>query len=112
MTKWGRLSETGAHSTPQALATRFQVTEQEKDIHYQLNYTGVDNRSWEPEMFTLLLTVSMLERLVFQNYEDRLRLDVNLAQNRELVERMKEKLRRDVITKYNIQPHAKKTSAP
>jgi hypothetical protein len=56
--QWGRLSETGAHSTPQALASRFHVTELEKDIHYHLNYTGVEDRSWEPETFTMLLTVS------------------------------------------------------
>jgi hypothetical protein len=110
--QWGRLSETGAHSTPQALATRFHVTESEKDIHYQLNYTGVEDRSWEPEAFTMLLTVSMLERLVFENYEGRLKLDVSLTRNRELADRMKEKLRRSIITKHTIQPPARKPSAP
>jgi hypothetical protein len=110
--QWGRLSETGAHSTPQALASRFHVTELEKDIHYHLNYTGVEDRSWEPETFTMLLTVSMLERLVFQNYEGRLKLDVNLIGNRGLADRMKEKLRRHIVTKYEIKPPATKPSPP
>jgi hypothetical protein len=39
---WGRLSKTGAHSTPQAILSRFKITETGKDIHYQMNYTGVE----------------------------------------------------------------------
>ncbi len=105
---WGRLSETGAHSTPQAIVSRFKITETSKDIHYQMNYTGVEDRQWEPEAFTLLLAVSMLEKLVFGDYETRLQLDPELVQNRGLADQMKEKLRRNIIRKHNIPPPSKK----
>jgi len=106
--KWGRLSETGAHSTPQAILSRFKITETGKDIQYQMNYTGVEDRQWEPETFTLLLTVSMLERLVFGDYEMRLQLDAELLRNRGLAEALKEKLRQDIIKRHNISPPAAK----
>ena len=101
---WGRLSETGAHSTPQAIVSRFKITETDKDIHYQMNYTGVEDGLWEPETFTLLLTVSMLEKLVFGDYEARLNLDEELVRNRGLANQMKEKLRREIIKRHNIAP--------
>jgi hypothetical protein len=110
--RWGQLCETGAHSTPQAIVSRFKIKDAGKDVHYRLNYTGVEDRVWEPETFTLLLTVSMLERLVFEDYEDRLKLDARLVRNRELAERMKEKLRRDVIKKYDIKPPAARPTKP
>jgi hypothetical protein len=110
--QWGRLSETGAHATPQAIVSRFKIKEDGNNIHYQLNYTGVEDRTWEPEMFTMLLTVSSLEKLVFENYQDRLKLDVNLIRNRQLAERMKEQLRRQIIAKYNIKPPATKPTTP
>jgi len=102
--QWGRLCETGAHATPQAIASRFHVNESDKDINYRLNYTGVEDRAWEPEVFTMLLTVSLLEKLVYERYKDRLQLDVALGNNRELAERLKETLRRRIIAKYNIVP--------
>lgn len=110
--QWGRLCETGAHATPQAIASRFHVTETDKDIHYRLNYTGVEDRAWEPEVFTMLLTISSLEQLVYGAYEDRLKLDVTLGRNRELAARMKEQIRKNIIAKYNIPPPSTKPSTP
>lgn len=105
---WGRLSETGSHSTPQAIVSRFTITETGRDIHYQMNYSGVEDRQWEPETFTLLLTVSMLEKLVFGDYEARLQFDPELVRNRGLAEQMKEKLRRYIIKRHNISPPSAK----
>lgn len=102
--QWGHLCETGAHSTPKAVVSRFKIKETDKDIHYQLNYTGVEDREWEPETFTLLLTVSMIEKVVFSDYRNRLQFDENLMRNRSLAETLREKLRRYIIKKHNIQP--------
>jgi hypothetical protein len=52
-----------------------------------MNYTGVEDHQWEPETFTLLLTVSMVEKLVFADYETRLQFDTELVQNRALATR-------------------------
>jgi hypothetical protein len=68
----------------------------------------VEDRQWEPETFTLLLAVSMLEKLVFGDYETRLQFDPELFQNRGLAEQMKEKLRHDIIRKHNIPPPSRR----
>jgi tetratricopeptide (TPR) repeat protein len=102
--RWGELCETGAHSTPQAIMTRFKIKETDENIHYQLNYTGVEDRDWETETFTFLLTVSLIEKLVFSDYETRFQLDENLVRNRSMAEALREKLRQYVIKKYDIQP--------
>jgi hypothetical protein len=102
--RWGQLCETGAHSTPQAIISRFKFEQTEKSIRYQLNYTGVEDREWEPETFTLLLTVSSIEQLVFSDYETRLQFDENLIRNRAMAAALREKLRRHIIKKHNIPP--------
>jgi hypothetical protein len=102
--RWSQLCETGAHTTPQAVVNRFKINDNGESINYQLNYTGVEDREWEPETFTLLQCVSMIEKLVFGDYHARLHLDANLVRNRDLAEHLKEKLRQDLIRKYNISP--------
>jgi hypothetical protein len=56
----------------------------------------------------LLLAVSMLEKLVFGDYEARLQFDPELFQNWGLAEQMKEKLRHDIIRKHNIPPPSRR----
>jgi hypothetical protein len=102
-TAWGRLSETGAHATPLALVNRFKIHEDSNNINYRLNYTGIEDREWEPETFTMLLTVSTIEKLVFDDHQARLHLDNELVRNRGLAELLKERLRKAIIDKYNIQ---------
>jgi hypothetical protein len=46
--------------------------------------------------------VSMIENLVFNDYAVRLNLDSRLLRNRASAEQLKEKLRQDLIRKYNI----------
>jgi len=102
--QWGHLCETGAHSTPQAVVNRFKINETNKVLHYQLNYTGVEDREWEPETFTLLLTVSLIEKVVFSDYKTRLQFDEDLMRNRSLAAALRDKLRRFIIKKHNIPP--------
>jgi hypothetical protein len=108
--RWGQLCETGAHPTPQAIVHRFKITETEKVIHYQLNYTGVEDREWEPETFTLLQIVSMIEQIVFSDHKTRLQFDENILRNKVLSETLRDKLCRDIIKRHNIQPPAIKSS--
>ncbi len=102
--QWGRLSETGAHSTPQAVVSRFVIRESEQDVHFALNYTGVEDRVWEPEVFTLLLNVDRIERMTFDDFRQRLQFDEELMRNRSRAEQLRELCRQQVIRKYNIQP--------
>jgi hypothetical protein len=102
--QWGHLSETGAHSTPQAVVSRFVIRESEQDVHFALNYTGVEDRVWEPEVFTLLLNVDRIERMTFDDFRQRLQFDEELMRNRSRAEQLRELCRQQVIRKYNIQP--------
>jgi hypothetical protein len=112
-TAWGRLSETGAHATPLALVNRFKIHEDSNNIYYRLNYTGIEDRAWEPETFTMLLTVSTIEKLVFDDHQARLHLDNDeLVRNRGLAELLKERLRKAIIDKYNIQPRGSTPPQP
>lgn len=101
---WCRLSETGAHSTPQAIVSRLKIIEDQNNVHFHVNYTGLENREWEPETFTLLLIVSSLEKLIFNDYRTRLQLDFNLVHQRQIMQQLKEALRHDIILRHNIQP--------
>lgn len=102
--QWGRLSETGAHSTPQAVVNRFVIKESEQDVHFALNYTGVEDRIWEPETFTLLLSVARIEQMIFEDFRQRLQFDEELMRNRTRAEQLKELCREELIKKHNIQP--------
>jgi len=106
--QWGRLSETGAHSTPQAVVNRFTIKESGQDVHFALNYTGVEDRIWEPETFTLLLNVSRIERMIFDDFQQRLQFDEDLMRNRTRAEQLRELCRQEVIRKHNIQPPNRK----
>jgi len=108
--QWRRLSETGAHSTPQAIVSRFKIKETDKHIRYELNYTGVEDRVWEPETFTFLLIFSMIEQVVFADYKTRLQFDENLVRNRSMAATLRENLRTYIINKYDIPPPQLKPS--
>ncbi len=102
--QWGYLSETGAHSTPQAVVSRFVIRESGQDVHFELNYTGVEDRIWEPETFTLLLNVDRIERMVFDDFRQRLQFDEELMRNRTTGQQLQTLCRQEVIKKHNIQP--------
>ncbi len=53
-----------------------------------------------------------MERTLFNDYEDRLKLDPRLMQMRQEFETFKEQLRRDIIRKYNVKPPPKKPTRP
>jgi hypothetical protein len=102
--QWGWLSEIGAHSTPQAIVSRFVITESGQDVHFVLNYTGVEDRAWEPETFTLLVNVDRIEAMIFGDFDQRLKFDEDLIRNRARAAQLRELCRQEVIRKHNIQP--------
>ncbi len=102
--QWGRMSETGSHATPQAIVTRFKMVETTTTMQYRMNYTGVEEREWETETFTLLLTVSQIEQVVFEDFKSRLAFDETLLQSRNRATQLREELRQRIIKKHNIEP--------
>jgi hypothetical protein len=108
-TQWGRMSETGSHSTPQAIVTRFKMIETSASVQYRMNYTGVEDREWEPETLTLLFTVSQIEQVVFEDFKSRLMFDETLSQNRARAARLGVELRQQMIAKHDIKPPKQKT---
>ncbi|HEY6292438.1 MAG TPA: hypothetical protein VI455_12885 [Terriglobia bacterium] len=105
---WGQLSETGSHANLNAMADRFVHVPSEEGIEFRINYTGVDLRMWATSLFSMLLACFTMERTLFSDYESRLKLDDVLVGMREEFERDKEKLRRDLIARYQIAPPKRK----
>ena len=60
----------------------------------------------------MLLTVSTIEKLVFDDHQARLHLDNELVRNRGLAELLKERLRKAIIDKYNIRPRGSTPAQP
>lgn len=105
--KWGELSELGSHATPLSLIERFVITKTPEGEHWGLNYTGLEEKSWATGLFTMLLTCSVMEKILFEDYKTRLQFDSALEKMRTDCESYKEHLRRTLIKRYNIPPPQK-----
>jgi hypothetical protein len=73
-------------------------------VEFRLVYTGVEPRMWAMSLFSMLLACFTMERTLFSDYEDRLKLDDGLVRLRADFERYKEQLRRILINRYQIEP--------
>jgi len=105
---WRQLSETGSHSTINAMCDRFIWKESEKEVEWRLNYCGVEPQTWAMSLFSMLLTCFSMERTMFCDYETRLKLDDGLLRMRTEFERHKEGMRRNFILRFGIkQPSAR-----
>jgi tetratricopeptide (TPR) repeat protein len=110
---WGELSETGSHANINATVDRFVQVTDDKNIEFRLNYTGVENQQlWGMMIFTMLLTCSTMENVFFSDYEDRLKLDVDLMRMRGECDRYKEHLRQTLIARYRLEPPGGIHTAP
>lgn len=101
---WGQLSEMGSHATISALCERFVISETKEHLTYRLNYCGADERVWIPSLFSLLLNFSSIEKIIYENFKGRLQFDEGLFQRRQRCDLLKETLRKQLITRYSIQP--------
>lgn len=102
--KWGELSETGAHATINAVSQRYVQTQDEKSINFRWNYCGLDSQAWALEIFAMVLTFFEIEKTLYSDYEDRLKLDDALLRMRQEFEVRKEALRRKLIQRFNLKP--------
>jgi hypothetical protein len=101
---WGDLSETGSHATINAIVDRFIQVKSDEHVEFKLNYTGLEPRLWALSLFGLLLTCSAMERVLFNDYESRLKLDDQLRRMRDEFHRYQEQLRATLIARYRVEP--------
>jgi hypothetical protein len=103
--KWGSLSDTGSHATLNSICDRFAVVKSgDGGREWRLNYCGVEPRVWALSLFSMLLTCSTMERTLFSDYGDRLKLDHILVRMRGDFERHKERVRECLKVRYNVMP--------
>lgn len=105
---WSQLSETGSHANLNAMSDRFAQVTSDEGVEFRLSYTGVEPRMWAMSLFSMLLACFTMERTLFSDYEDRLRLDDGLVRMRNEFERYKEQLGRDLIVRYQVKPPKRK----
>jgi hypothetical protein len=102
--KWGELSETGAHATINAVSQRYVQTQDAKGINFRWNYCGLGSETWALEIFAMVLTFFEMEKTLYSDYDDRLKLDDVLLRMRQEFEVRKETLRRKLIQRFNLKP--------
>ena len=102
--RYNELSEMGSHATPLAMSDRVNITETKDGLHFMVNYSGVDEKSWALQLFTMLLTCFGIEQTLFEDYKSRLQLDPTLMRMRADFERNKELLRQTLIKRYDVEP--------
>jgi hypothetical protein len=101
---WGQLSETGSHATLNAMCDRFVYVTSDEHIEFRLNYAGLELRTWALSLFSMLLTSFTMEQTLFNDYDDRLKLDDELRRMRNEFEISKERVREKMKSQYNVQP--------
>jgi hypothetical protein len=101
---WAQLSETGSHSSLNAICDRFGQTETTVGVEFSLRYCGVEPQIWAMSLFSMLLTCSTMERTMYGDYNGRLKLDDVLLRMRSEFERYKEQLREVLKIRYNLKP--------
>jgi hypothetical protein len=99
---WKRFSEWGSHTNVTSLQSRVVIKKTSADCEFRLNYTGVEPHILVPALLDMLLVFREMERVLFSDYEDRLKLDNVLVGMRNEFERDKEKLRWKVIREFKI----------
>lgn len=106
---WGQLSETASHANLNAICDRFVQATSEHHVEFKVSYSGVEPRTWATSLFSMLLACFTMERTLFSDYEDRLKLDDVLVRMRDEFERYKEQLRRHLIVRYQVKPPRRKS---
>lgn len=106
---WSQLSEWGSHANLNAICERFVQVTSEEGVEFRLIYTGAEPRTWAMSLFSMLLACFTMERTLFSDYQDRLKLDDGLMRKRDEFERYKEQLRRTLINLYQVKPPKRKS---
>jgi len=101
---WGQLSETGSHANAVAMAERFVQINSGNDVDFRLNYTGTETKLWVTSVFSMLLTCSTIENTFFLDYNDRLKLDIELISKRTAFQNAKEHLGASIANMFQLSP--------
>jgi hypothetical protein len=101
---WGQLSETGPHANLNAICDRLVLVTSDREREFKIKYTGAEPRAWAMSLFSMLLACFTMERTLFSDYEERLKLDDGLIRMRDEFEQYKEHLRRMLIVRYQVRP--------
>jgi hypothetical protein len=101
---WGQLSEWGSHANLNAICDRFAQVSSGREREFKIKYTGAEPRAWAMSLFSMLLACFTMERTLFSDYEERLKLDDGLMRMRDEFEQYKEQLRRMLIVRYQVRP--------
>jgi hypothetical protein len=107
---WKRYSEHGSHTNINSIVSRFVMEEDATTLTWKLMYTGLSPRILGPALFELLLAFHYMERVMFKDFEDRLKLDVSLVDMRVRFDHDKEAMRRNIIKVFGIKPPAQHKS--
>jgi hypothetical protein len=93
---WNRFSESGSHTNLESIVSRFHFVQTATGFEYRLNYTGVKPEVLLPALFEMLLVFFEMEKVLFKDYRDRLRLDDQLVDLRTKFENDKEAFRESI----------------
>jgi len=95
----------GSHANLNAICERFSsVKTADGGRQWQLNYCGVEPRTWAMSLFSMLLTCFTMEQTFYMDYADRLKLDHVLVHMRREFETHKEHVRKYLKVKYEVPP--------
>jgi len=101
---WKQYSELGSHTNINSIVTRFRVSQTATDLEFGYEYLGADPIILVPALLEMLLVFSVIEKMVFELAEGRLRLDPELIKMRAAFATEKELTRHWVIKTYHLQP--------
>lgn len=101
---WKQFSEVGSHTNLNSIIQRFVINQTPSNIEYRLNYTGGDPTMLAQALFQMILVFQLMERVLFADYEGRLKFDDKLDSMRRRFDTYKEKTRWKIIRTFNIQP--------
>jgi len=107
---WAQLSETGSHANLNAMCDRFMQVTSKDHVEFKVIYSGgIEPRLWALGLFSMLLACFTMERTLFSDFEDRLKLDDGLVRMRAGFEQYKEQVRKDLIVRYQVKPPKRKS---
>jgi hypothetical protein len=102
---WKQFSEFGSHININSILSKFVISKTDKDLQFQLNYSGVvDAKQFAMVLFEMVLVYAEIENIIFKLTKDRLQFDHELLDMRNRFEKEKESVRQHIIKTFGIKP--------
>ncbi len=103
--QYGQLSEMGSHPTLRSFYNRVVFAAVDGESWSTVNYTGgASERTWVPEVLSMVMIRSQIEDLFFSDFESRLRLDHVFIDMRKTLHDRGQWVKRSIVERYGIQP--------